>query len=350
MSASSSVSSEDLRRFVSVLLEAAGASSANAAIVAEHLVESEARGRSSHGLRLVAVYVNDLLGGRIRGAASPRIVADAGSFVRVSGDGTFGQVAADFAVDAGVSRARELGSSVVALSGARHLGRNARWAESAARRGIASLHFAHGAGNPSTVSPFGATERKLGTNPVVFGYPSPEGDFVLDFAVAETSVNAVQLAHDRGEKLPLAAIMLPDGTATDDPAGFLEELGGLLPFGGFKGYGIAVFAQLMGLLASGDEPESGENVMLSLFLDPAKLAGRGGQVERVAAFLRGLREARPIPAGPAVAIPGDRSRRRLAETEVHGLRIDAALRASLLAAAAKVDLTPAETGLLLEPG
>src|SRR3546814_1892692 len=148
----------------------------NAQIVAANLVEADMVGRASHGTRLIGSYVDKLLGGAVRGTATPELRHDGGAVVRIDGNQTFGQVVGAFAVEAGIVRARRHGLCLVAIENASHLGRNAKWPALAARQGIASIHFGHGFGAAPSVAPYGGAPPKLRPSPIALGAPVTGGD------------------------------------------------------------------------------------------------------------------------------------------------------------------------------
>jgi hydroxycarboxylate dehydrogenase B len=292
------------------VLAAAGASAEHAAIVAEHLVEAEMTGHSSHGLRLLPMYLQRLANGEVSGTASPTIAQDSGNIVFVAGNRAFGQVAGDFCAHLGARRASAEGICAVALSNSGHLGRNGRWAEIAANSGIISLHFAHGAGGKPNVVPYGAREARLRSCPVAMGAPVAGGEHViLDFSVAELSGNAVRLAHEEGRRLEHDSIIQGDGSSSNDPALFVKGEGAIAAFGGYKGYGIAVFAELLGsLLPRREEPGLNTNSMFSIYID----AGRthAGFQAAAHAFADEIRSAAARTDDDIVTVPGDRARRQ----------------------------------------
>ncbi|MBS7698536.1 MULTISPECIES: Ldh family oxidoreductase [unclassified Chelatococcus] len=315
-----------LERVATLLLTHGGASAINAETVAHHLVEAEFMGHASHGVRLAGLYVDRLLAGEVDGVAAPEIVHDAGAVVRIGGRRAFGQVVGEFAANLGAARAKAHGISMVAVAHSGHLGRNGRWPEIAARAGIASLHFANGRGGAAPVAPFGAREGKLRTNPIAMGAPlRPGEDLILDFAVAEVSGNTVKLALERGEKLPSACLIGPDGLPTDDPSVFQEKAGALMAFGGFKGYGLAVFAEVFAGFIAGDPSDPAPtNSMLSIYFDPASLKDTASYQAGLDDLFAAVRGAAPIDPDRPVALPGDRGRALHARNSRDGIEIGSA--------------------------
>jgi uncharacterized oxidoreductase len=271
----------------------------------------------------------------VDGSASPEIVGDTGALVRIDGRGGYGQVAGSFAARLGSARARVHGVCLLTIENAGHFGRNALWPEMAAAEGVASIHFGHGFGSAPLVAPHGGTSARLRTSPLAFGAPGPDGQpIVLDFSVAALSFNSVKVLAERGERLPAGAAIAPDGSPTDDPRLVLDGIAALLPFGGFKGYGLAVFAEIFaGILGAHGATAAGTNAMLSIYFDVAGIADGAAYHARLAALVASLRETPVAPGSPGVMAPGDRSRRARSEAAAHGLSITPALRRSLEAAA-----------------
>lgn len=330
---------------VRLLLERAGAESDIALEVAENLADAEACGHGSHGLRLAARYVDLLLADRSVGQARPQILSRDGPILRIAGNSAFGQVAGAFATRHGIAVAKQHGIAAVAVTGSGHFGRNGKWPELAADAGFASLHFINAPGAPSSVVPPQGRLARLTANPAAFGLPGRQGDpVIVDFASGDFSVNAIKQAHERGEKLPRAAILKEDGTLSDDPADFLHSGNrAMLPFGGFKGFGFAVVIELLagaltgGGTHKGHAPDNAANNMLSIYLDPTRFTTEDVYEREMAAFLTRLD-----------VVPGTRSRQRREESRRSGLVLHPAVEHILHETAARLSLEREITALLGE--
>lgn len=329
---------------VRLLLAKAGAASDIARDVAENLADAEACGHGSHGLRLTARYVDLLLADGSVGQARPQILSQDGPILRIAGNNAFGQVAGAFATRHGVAVAKQHGIAAVAVTGSGHFGRNGRWPELAAEAGLASLHFINAPGAPSSVAPPQGRPARLTANPAAFGLPRRRGDPVLvDFASGDFSVNAIKQAQERGEKLPRASILKEDGALSDDPADFLRSASrAMLPFGGFKGFGLAVVIELLagaltgGGTHKGHAPGDATNNMLSIYLDAARFTAEAVYEREMAAFLDRLE-----------TVPGNRSRQRRDESRRDGLVLHPSLRDILRETAAKLSIE-ADIAVLLD--
>src|SRR5262249_57185278 len=112
------------------------------------------------------------------------------------------------------------------------------------------------------VAPPGGLKAVLGTNPIAIAVPSANGPIVLDMGTSAFMMTEVMLRERLGEPLPEGVAIGPDGAPTRDAA--LARRGALLPFGGdaggYKGVGLALMIQALGLLAgagSGEDSEYG---------------------------------------------------------------------------------------------
>ena len=72
---------------------------------------------------------------------------------------------------------------------------------------------------------------------------------VLDFATRTIAGSKVRLAQQRGQEVPPNSLVDAEGNPTTDPSAW--PAGGLLPFGGHKGYALMLANELMGRALSG---------------------------------------------------------------------------------------------------
>src|ERR1700735_1561994 len=114
----------------------------------------------------------------------------------------------------------------------------------AAARGLVSII----ASNASPwVAPHGATEGRLGTNPICFGFPSADEVVIFDIGTSAIIHAEVTLAQRLGNDLPENTAFDHDGLPTRDPAAALA--GAFETWGGHKGSGLGIVVQLLGILA-----------------------------------------------------------------------------------------------------
>src|SRR5215210_7775570 len=101
-----------LLAFTNRIVAAGGSSPAEAAIVADHLVEANLRGHDSHGVGMLVAYVRDLEAGTLKINQAPEIVSDTGTISVWDARAGYGQVIARQAVEWSIAAARQHGVAV----------------------------------------------------------------------------------------------------------------------------------------------------------------------------------------------------------------------------------------------
>ena len=102
-------SAETLRVFCRQLLIALGTADAHARIVVDSLVGANLRGVDSHGIQMLATYIQQLRAGGINIPAAGRVVREDGVCLRYDGQNGLGQVVAEQCTDHAIRIARALG-------------------------------------------------------------------------------------------------------------------------------------------------------------------------------------------------------------------------------------------------
>ncbi|MDO5370274.1 Ldh family oxidoreductase [Paracoccus sp. (in: a-proteobacteria)] len=314
-----SIPLDEIRALACAALTANGMAGDQAGSVADVVTRAEADGCRSHGLYRIPGYVAALRAGRANGAAVPRIAQPAPSVLQVDGDRGFAPFASDIARPRLIETARRQGIAAMAIGNSHHF--SALWAdiEPLVEAGLLVWCFMVG---QSAVAPHGGRRRLMGTNPVAFGWPRPDGGaYVFDFATSAAARGEVELKLLAGEPVPLGWGVDPEGRPTTDPAAVLS--GALLPFGGHKGSALSMMVELIAGpligemtsrqvaeldIADGGPPPGGE---LYIVLDPAAF-GTDARTAGESFFADALSQ-------PGPRLPGQRrldSRRRSRETGV----------------------------------
>jgi LDH2 family malate/lactate/ureidoglycolate dehydrogenase len=313
-----------------VLVEA-GASPTNADTVARHLVLANLSGVDTHGVWHLPGYVDHLRTRWIDGTATPSLLQAHASSALVSGNWTFGQVAAEFAVSEAVALAEAHDMAIVGLVQCHHIGRLGHFTELAAARGFVAQVWAGGYAEeaPATM-PYGGRARLLHTNPISMAFPAgAEPRVMFDFATTVVSGVKIENARDHGTRLPPGSIVDREGRPTDDPNAFFEG-GGHASFGGHKGYAIAYAAEFLGRILTGsnayaDDSRAGpvlrnQGVTFivfrpDLFASRAEYDARADELEQ---------RTRAVPPGAGfseVLVPGDPEWRSREQRRAAGIPI-----------------------------
>lgn len=339
----------ELRAHVATVLIAAGSRKEEAELVAANLVLANLSGHDSHGVGMVPRYVDAVLEGGLKPNAAAKVNFDGGALLALDGKRGYGQVVGEQAMALGMARAKELGSCILALANAHHLGRIGHFAEMAVAHGLVAIHFVNVQSRP-VVAPFAGGDGRYGTNPCCIGVPLKGRDpFVLDFATSRVAQGKMRVAHNEGRQVEPGYLIDEQGLPTTDPGVVVVPqanglFGALMPFGEHKGYGLAVACELLGgaLTGSGtwhrpaDNARAVINGMLTILIDPQKLGTRASFEKEALAFVDWLRKSPAAPGTEGVRIAGEPERQARRQREKEGIAVDDTTWAEIVAAGAKV--------------
>ena len=296
-------------------MRAVGHDAADAALIADHLIDCELRGIHYGGLARALSVVE-----RLRATDNRRPIAlekETPVLARLDGGDQIGYVVAHRATRMAIDKARVSGLAAVTAHNTWYTGMLSYYAEMAAAEGLVSMI----ASNASPwVAPHGATEGRFGTNPICFGFPSADAPVIWDIGTSAIIHAEVTLHRRLGTPLPEGVAFDPTGAPTRDPMAALA--GAFAPWGGHKGSGLAIVVHLLGMLAGSPviPPELAQFGFVIVTIDPGALTSAEQWKVDVAAYADAVRGARPVDGGPPVRMPFDRSRderrRRLAEDAI----------------------------------
>ena len=287
------VAPDRLQAATAAIFQAAGSAAREADLVANHLVEANLRGHDSHGVGVVPMYLTSVRSGGLVLNQTLTLALDAGGMLICDAGQGAGQVMAHDAMELGIARAQQTGSAIVSLRNSHHIGRIGHWAEQCAAAGLVSVHFVNVAAG-TFVAPFGGTRSRLGTNPFAAAFPRPDGPpVVVDFATSRLAAGKIRVAHNKGEALPLGALLDADGRPTTDPAAlFATPPGSMVTFGEHKGWGLALACELLGAALVGGKTQAGPdgpgavlNSMFSVLVSPDRLGTAAPFAEELEAVL-----------------------------------------------------------------
>ncbi len=297
-------------------MAALGHDAHDAHFIADHLIDCELRGLHYGGLaRAISIAERIERQGDHRRPITT--LHETPVSARIDGGGHIGYLVAHRATSIAIEKAEPAGIAVVGANDTWYTGMLSYYAEMAAARGLVSMI----ASNASPwVAPHGATEGRLGTNPICFGFPSADEPIILDIGTSAIIHAEVTLARRLGKELPENVAFDGDGQPTRDPAAALA--GAFAVWGGHKGSGLAIVVQLLGILAGSPAipPELAGFGYLIVAMRPDLMGSPDTFRENVSAFADAVRSARPVAGGEPVRMPFDRSRseraRRLAENAI----------------------------------
>lgn len=335
------VPAAELRDYCAGIFVDVGIAAADAALVADSLVEANLRGVDSHGVSRIPIYIDRIRRGTTNRAPDVRVVSEHGGALLIDGDNGLGQVVTQRAVELAFDRLPTHRVVSVGIRNSNHYGSGAYFARRAAERGAAVFLYGNA---PSTMVAWGGRDRFLGTNPYTFAVPAGDrAPIVLDMATSVVARGKIILNSQLGQGIPEGWAVDAAGRPTTDPAAALE--GSVLPFGGPKGYGIALMIEIMAAVLSGASvgPQVGD-----LYDELERPQGVGAflSLTDITAFqpsvsfgerMSGMIDAIKLTAaeGAEVLVPGELEERIAATRSRDGLPIPPAVAAALEEVAAR---------------
>jgi len=340
------INHQQLLNFCETLLAKGGMPKDDAALVAELLVKGELRGYPGHGVIRVNPYLSWINDGTYQIKERPTIEREGKITAVIDGKHYIGQVAAHFAMELAIKRATEHGAGIVCLRRAGHTGRIADYMEMATDQGMIGIGAASVGSAVTTL--YGGMKPITGTNPLAFGIPARDGrHIILDFATASMSMGEIQRRVAKKEKIPDGVLLDGSGNPTNDFKNFRGPPRGVfLPFGGYKGSGLALVTELLGGILSGNGPgrdwwEKGGHGVNGLFLQ-AFAVQEFQELEtfydRVDEFIAFVKSTPCAPGFSEILLPGESGRRREARHKREGVKIDESTWSALTQLAAKLSV------------
>jgi hydroxycarboxylate dehydrogenase B len=322
-----------LRRVVGTIVRAGGSAAAEADLVADHLVQANLAGHDSHGVGMIPTYARHMKAGLVVPNTHAKTVKDDGAILMFDGGRGYGRTVAGDAMDAAIARCRQSGVVAVTLANAHHIGRVGAYGELASAAGLVSLHFVNVTDHRATVAPFRGTDARFVTNPVCIALPGTDQQppLLLDMATSAVAMGKVRVAKNEGHLVDAGVLIDAAGKPTRDPrVMYTEPHGALLPFGGHKGYALALVTELLaGALSGGPTIQPGNprlggvvNNMFAVLLDPARLAGVDWLRREIDGFLEYVKASPPADPAAPVLVPGDPERLARAERARSGIEVD----------------------------
>lgn len=319
-----SVPVSDLRRLATEMIAAIGTPRDLAEAVSESLTNANLAGHDSHGVLRLTGYIAAARAGDVNVTARPDITHVDRGTARIDGGWGWGQPSMLMATDAVLERAREHGVGCAVVHRSYHIGRVAPYVEHLARNGMVGIAMANAG---PAVAPFGGRRRTLGTNPFAWAVPRGEGVEPLSFDIATAAIAEGKLRVAQSKGLPVAPGLLvtQDGVPTVTPADFYDG-GAILAFGGHKGSGISLLAQVLGLGLAGLDTSSfsgprGANGPVILAIDIAPFSDLGLFSDAITALGKRITECPPAEGVDRVLLPGDLEIETRAEREANGVPI-----------------------------
>ena len=284
-------------------------------ILADHAIDAALCGYEYSGL---AKLLNIPEHRRFKQPRRPmRLLRETDVSALYDGGNNVGMVAMYYAARAAIAKVATHGFAVVGVTDSWMSGRSAYYVEMIAKADLVGIHTA---GSGRAVAPPGGKRPALGTNPFAFGLPSTRGPIVFDMGTSAFMGTDLVYRERMGQRLPKGVAIDEEGQPTCDPT--RARAGALLPFGGYKGFGLAFVVQALGLLAGpAPDPDSDDGYLFLVF-KPDLLAGLDGFKQQLSALIDRIK-ATPRQSGVSeIRMPGERAIRSREKGLREGIEVD----------------------------
>ena len=284
-------------------------------ILADHAIDAALCGYEYSGL---AKLLNIPEHRRFKEPRRPiRVLRETEMSVLYDGGNNVGMLAMDHATRGAIAKAVTHSCAIVGVTNSWMSGRSAYYVEMIASANLIGIHTA---GSARIVAPPGGTRPALGTNPIAFGLPSSRGPIVFDMRTSAFMGTDLTYRERMGQLLPEEVAIDPDGKPTRDPA--LARAGALLPFGGYKGFGLAFIVQAFGLLAGSVlDPDKDDGYLFVVF-KPDLLADLDDFKQQLGELIERIKATPRRPEVSEIHIPGERAFRNREAALREGIEID----------------------------
>jgi LDH2 family malate/lactate/ureidoglycolate dehydrogenase len=303
-----------------------GCDDEEARILADHVIDAAVCGYEYSGLpKLLNVAEHP----RFKAPRQPmRLVSETGVSARFDGGNQSGMIAMYHATREAIARAGRHGIALVGVNNTWMSGRSAYYVEMAARAGLVCIHTVAA---PPMVAPPGGSAAALGTNPIAFGFPADGAPLVIDLGTSAFMGTDLQFRERLGLPLPAGVAIDERGHPTTDAAA--ARRGALLPFGGHKGYALALAMHALGVLCGGPAADGESTGYLLIAFKPDLLVPLEDYRRALAVEIAAIRATPRRDGVHEIRIPGERGYRERERLTREGIEIDRRIRDALLALA-----------------
>jgi len=295
--------------FYSILIKN-GLPSGAATQCAAVFTRSSVDGVYTHGVNRFPRFVEYIQKGYVNTNAVPALKNKTNGIEQWDGNLGPGIVNAAFATERSMQLAKDFGIGCVALSNTHHWMRGGAYGWQAAKAGFVFIGWTNTIAN---MPAWGATDARLGNNPLVLAIPYKDEAIVLDMAMSQYSFGSMELASMKNEKLKMPGGFDSDGNITDDPAAILDSRRPM-PTGYWKGAGLSLLLDILAAVLSGglatheiskQEAEFGLSQVF-IAVDITKMGTAAAITPIIENIIADYKNSVPAGEGDKILFPGER--------------------------------------------
>jgi LDH2 family malate/lactate/ureidoglycolate dehydrogenase len=335
---------------ISDAMVAVGLPPADAAKVAELMLEADLAGADAHGVFRLPQYIRRIKAGGVNTKPNIKVEKTAPATAIVDGDNGMGHLVMQRAADTAIALAKESGIAWVGARRSNHAGAAGTYAAMALPHDMIGIYSA--VANANHMPVWGAAESLLSTNPIAVAVPAgQEPPVVLDIATTVVSYGTVKAYKLQNKPMPEGwMVSAKDGKPVTDSAKSGEGL--LLPIGGHKGSGLALVLGLLAGVLNGaafgrevvdfnaDDESACNTGHFIIALDVSRFLPIDMFKSQIDRQLRDLKSSPVLPGFDAIRLPGEQRQSRRAERTRDGVPVFPEVVAQLDKLAAELKIKP----------
>ena len=304
------IRADEMKAVFQSILEKNGLKQDKAFVCAKVFTANSVDGVYTHGVNRFPRFIEYIQKGYVNIEAEPSLMHKAGGIEQWNGNLGPGILNATHATETAMQLAKEYGIGSVALSNTNHWMRGGTYGWQAAKAGFVFIGWTNTIAN---MPAWGATDARLGNNPLVIAIPYNDEAIVLDMAMSQFSFGAMEMAMLNDKKLSQPGGYDKEGNLTNDPALIINTKRSL-PVGYWKGAGLALLldilaAVLSGGLASHDITKQESEYGLSqvfIALDLSKLNNYKSLNAVITGIINDYHQSVPVNEKNKILYPGER--------------------------------------------
>lgn len=307
-----------------------GMSEEHATIMTNALVKADKWGLFTHGTKNLFGYIKKKNAGGVSFSDELEIECSFPSITVIDAKNTMGYISSTKAMEIACEKAAKTGIAISFVKNSCHNGAIGYYANMAAEHKM--IGFAASNVDKKMTIP-GARGMVMGHNPLALSAPANIiPSIILD--ISSSNVASLKVLKAKAAKILIPSDWISDvnGLPTTDPSHYPDE-GALLPFANHKGYGLAIFIEIITSIIQGKEPSTNDKVKSWCFdleepnnvchtfiaLNPNFLGNYEKFKERVDNFITDLRNAPKAQGATEIRVPGENMWRHYKLAEDNGI-------------------------------
>ena len=179
-----------LLKFCKSILISLNLDEVKASDTAEILIEADMMGHSTHGARLLPLYIKDIKNGNMRTTGDESILKDTGSCITIDGKNLPGIWLTKKSLRLCSERAKVYGTSTALIKNSHHNGALAAYMLPIVNQGLVPI-IKSSVPSSATVAPFGGTKALLTPDPMALAYPTHDKAVIIDISASITTNNMI---------------------------------------------------------------------------------------------------------------------------------------------------------------